>query len=167
MKKIILVLFISILISTKAYSGAQIVLVHKRSFNQGGYTYHVFDVYDGMIYRGIRITYSGSNGEGGLWRNYYYWKKQFDDSNEFKNNFSTINIELQIHSNNLTLKKNESYKSDFNVDVLNYNGNILSQTTFNSNLEEHNIYNINLPSGLYFINLYNQNERKVFKFIQN
>lgn len=167
MKKIILILFISILISTKAYSGAQIVLIHKRSFDQGGYTYHVFDVYDGMIYRGIRITYTGSNGEGGLFRNIYYWKKQFDNSNVFENVFANIDIELIVKSNYLTLKKNENYKRDFNADVFNYNGTILSQTVFDSYLAEHNIYNLNLPIGIYFINLYNKNERKVFKFIQN
>ncbi len=40
-------------------------------------------------------------------------------------------------------------------------------TVFNSAADEHNIYNLNLPSGIYFINLFCQNDRQVIKFIQN
>lgn len=56
--KLFLILFLSIIFSFKAFSLPQ-VLILKNSFNSGGYTYHVFDVYDGQIYRGIRITYTG------------------------------------------------------------------------------------------------------------
>ncbi len=164
--KLFLILFLSIIFSFKAFSLPQ-VLILKNSFNSGGYTYHVFDVYDGQIYRGIRITYTGPNGEGGLWRNYYHWKRIFQNIIENEKNFSEIDIKILISNDNLTLRKNRIYNNDLFVQVLNYNGKQLSITVSISAADEHNIYNLNLPSGIYFINLFCQNDRQVIKFIQN
>lgn len=161
-----LILLLGIMFSFKAFSLPQ-VLILKDSFNSGGYTYHVFDVYDGQIYRGTRITYTGPNGEGGLWRNYYHWKRIFQNIIENENKFSDIDIKILISNDNLTLIKNRNYDYDLFVEVINYNGKQLSNTIFNSTADEHSIYNLNLPSGVYFINLFYQNDRQVIKFIQN
>lgn len=162
----LLILFLSIIFSYNSLSLPQ-VLILKKSFKQGEYTYHVFDVYDGQIYRGVRITYTHENGEGGLWRNYYYWKMIHNNSEVNKKHLSDIDIKLINLNDKLTLVKNNIYENIIFVDIYDFNGKLYYQAHIDPMQIELNIYNLNLPNGVFFINIFNQEQKKVIKFIHN
>jgi len=85
--------------------------------------------------------------------------------NLIKNKF---NIFPNPASSNLYLMTND-ISSDIKINILNSEGKIISNTLLNSNQMDNNIQSIdiqNLPSGLYFVNIYQSNETHTLRFIK-